>query len=123
MAWAHGLPGSPWVSLDRMRRSIRMESTTLSPGQSRLATGPRPESCQDGLLQQYQKVRCFTERIAEPLAPEDYVVQSMPDASPAKWHLAHTSWFFETFVLSTTPDYHLFHPMYGYLFNSYYNAV
>jgi ergothioneine biosynthesis protein EgtB len=110
---------------DNMRRgSILMESTTLQSGASRLATEPRPESCQDGLLQQYQKVRCFTERICEPLAPEDYVVQSMPDVSPTKWHLAHTSWFFETFVLSSAiPNYQLFHPLYGYLFNSYYNAV
>ncbi|HLH25807.1 MAG TPA: ergothioneine biosynthesis protein EgtB [Chloroflexota bacterium] len=101
-----------------------MESTTLPAGQSRRATEPRPEPCQDGLLQQYQKVRCFTERICEPLAAEDYVVQSMPDASPAKWHLAHTSWFFETFILSPTlPHYQPFHPMYCYLFNSYYNAV
>ena len=77
-----------------------MESITLPQRASRLATEPRPESFQDGLLQQYQKVRCFTERICEPLEPEDYVVQSMPDASPAKWHLAHTTWFFETFVLA-----------------------
>jgi len=101
-----------------------MESITLPHGATRPTTEPRPESCQDGLLQQYQKVRCFTERICEPLEPEDYVVQSMPDVSPTKWHLAHTSWFFETFVLSpAAPHYHTFHPMYGYLFNSYYNAV
>jgi ergothioneine biosynthesis protein EgtB len=101
-----------------------MDLTTFPPGESRLATGARPEPCQDGLLQQYQKVRCFTEWICEPLAIEDYVVQSMPDVSPAKWHLAHTSWFFETFILSPAiPDYHPFHPMYRYLFNSYYNAV
>jgi ergothioneine biosynthesis protein EgtB len=99
-----------------------MKSTTLTGGAPPV-TELRLESCQDGLLQQYQKVRCFTERICEPLCPEDYVVQSMPDVSPTKWHLAHTSWFFETFVLSTTPTYSLFHPTYGYLFNSYYNAV
>jgi len=101
-----------------------MESMTLPQGATRPTTEPRPESCQDGLLQQYQKVRCFTERICEPLEPEDYVVQSMPDVSPTKWHLAHTSWFFETFVLSpAAPHYQPFHPKYGYLFNSYYNAV
>jgi ergothioneine biosynthesis protein EgtB len=58
------------------------------------------------------------------LSPEDYVVQSMPEASPVKWHLAHTTWFFETFVLARfLPDYRPFHPQFGFLFNSYYNAV
>jgi ergothioneine biosynthesis protein EgtB len=72
----------------------------------------------------YAEVRQVTERLCEPLATEDYVVQSMPDVSPTKWHLAHTSWFFETFVLSDAlPDYTPFHPRYAYLFNSYYNAV
>src|SRR4029077_12925948 len=55
---------------------------------------------------------------------EDYVIQSMPDASPVKWHLAHTSWFFETFILIPHfPNYRPFHPDFGVLFNSYYNAV
>jgi hypothetical protein len=58
------------------------------------------------------------------LEPEDYVIQSMPEASPTKWHLAHTSWFFETFVLKQFfPDYQSMHPQFGFLFNSYYNAV
>src|ERR687887_355169 len=100
-----------------------MESTTLTGG-APPATEPRPESCQDGLLQQYQKVRCFTERICQPLCPEDYVVQSMPDVSPTKWHLAHVSWFFETFILGpNVPGYTSLHPQYTYLFNSYYNAI
>jgi ergothioneine biosynthesis protein EgtB len=65
-----------------------------------------------------------TERLAAPLSAEDCLVQSMPDASPVKWHLAHTTWFFETFVLSHfLPGYRPFHPDFGYLFNSYYNAV
>ena len=51
------------------------------------------------LLDRYRAVRAFSEKICVPLHPEDYVIQSMPDASPAKWHLAHTSWFFETFLL------------------------
>jgi ergothioneine biosynthesis protein EgtB len=72
----------------------------------------------------YQSVRRCTEQLCEPLATEDYVVQSMPDASPAKWHLAHTSWFFETFVLAAhVPGYQPFHPQFRVLFNSYYNAV
>src|ERR1700730_1228271 len=73
---------------------------------------------------QYHTVRRWTEHICEPLAIEDYIVQSMPDASPVKWHLAHTSWFFETFVLpAARDDYTPFDPRFGYLFNSYYNAV
>jgi ergothioneine biosynthesis protein EgtB len=72
----------------------------------------------------YREVRALTETLCEPLAVEDYGVQSMPDASPAKWHLAHTSWFFETFVLAPSGrGYPPFDPRYNYLFNSYYNAV
>jgi ergothioneine biosynthesis protein EgtB len=72
----------------------------------------------------FRSVRAQTEALCKPLQPEDYVVQSMPDASPAKWHLAHTSWFFETFVLeAAVPGYEPFHPQYRVLFNSYYEAV
>jgi ergothioneine biosynthesis protein EgtB len=78
----------------------------------------------DSLLAQYRALRQLTEALCAPLAPEDHVVQSMPDASPAKWHLAHTSWFFETFVLAAArPEYQPFHPHFCFLFNSYYNAV
>jgi ergothioneine biosynthesis protein EgtB len=75
------------------------------------------------LASRYRQVRRATEALAEPLSPEDCQVQSMPDASPTKWHLAHTTWFFETFVLAGRPGYTPFHPGYGYLFNSYYEAV
>ncbi len=72
----------------------------------------------------YQTVRAFTDELASPLSPEDACVQSMPDASPAKWHLAHTTWFFETFVLAgAVADFRPFHPQFGYLFNSYYESV
>jgi ergothioneine biosynthesis protein EgtB len=71
----------------------------------------------------YSTVRAETERRADPLSPEDQQVQSMPDCSPAKWHRAHTSWFFETFVLAGKSGYGPFDPSYGYLFNSYYEAV
>lgn len=85
---------------------------------------PEPEPSGQRLAARYQEVRRFTERLCEPLVAEDYVVQSMPDVSPTKWHLAHTSWFFETFVLTPSiSGYQPFHPSYGYLFNSYYNAV
>jgi ergothioneine biosynthesis protein EgtB len=76
------------------------------------------------LLSQYQQVRQLSDRICQPLATEDYVIQSMPDVSPPKWHLAHTTWFFETFLLVPhLPGYTVFHPQFGYLFNSYYEAV
>jgi ergothioneine biosynthesis protein EgtB len=83
-----------------------------------------PEEVRSHLLGWFHGIRRLTETICEPLEPEDFVVQSMPDASPAKWHLAHTTWFFETFVLGPAlRDYRPFRPEYAYLFNSYYNAV
>src|ERR1700729_2969842 len=76
------------------------------------------------LTEQYRRVREATVGVCATLAPEDYVVQSMPDASPAKWHLAHTTWFFEEFVLQQAGEAYEFHdPDFRYLFNSYYNAV
>jgi ergothioneine biosynthesis protein EgtB len=76
------------------------------------------------LLNRYQQVRQISEKICQPLAIEDYTIQSMPDVSPPKWHLAHTTWFFETFVLLPhLPGYTVFDPQFGYLFNSYYEAV
>src|SRR5471030_1022035 len=72
----------------------------------------------------YVAVRGTTERLAAPLHPEDQTVQSMADVSPTKWHRAHVTWFFETFLLAEhLPGYRPFHPMFGYLFNSYYEAV
>src|SRR6202161_1229358 len=77
-----------------------------------------------GLEDAYRTVRRYTEVLCVPLASEDYVVQSMPDASPVKWHLAHTTWFFETFLLSrAAPEYQPFHSGYNFLFNSYYNTI
>jgi DinB superfamily len=73
------------------------------------------------LAERYQSVRALTETLAAPLSPEDQTVQSMPDVSPTKWHRAHTTWFFETFLLAPyLPEYPAFHPAYSYLFNSYY---
>jgi ergothioneine biosynthesis protein EgtB len=72
----------------------------------------------------YRAVRAATEALAAPLSPEDCTAQSMPDASPVKWHLAHTSWFFETFVLeAAAPGYRPLDPAYRVLFNSYYHSV
>lgn len=75
------------------------------------------------LLHRYGAVRRATEQLCESLSPEDCQLQSMPDASPVKWHLAHTTWFFETFLLAAEPDYEPVDARYVYLFNSYYNAV
>ncbi len=72
----------------------------------------------------FQAVRQATEALCGPLAPDDYTPQSMPDASPVKWHLAHTTWFFEEFVLQpATPGYRFHDERFRYLFNSYYEAV
>lgn len=69
----------------------------------------------------YRRVRNRTVQLCEPLNTEDYIIQAMPDVSPPKWHLAHTTWFFEKFILSKyLSNYRLFHPQYNYLFNSYY---
>jgi len=82
--------------------------------------GPEPER----LAARYVAVRGLTERLAAPLSAEDQTVQSMPDVSPTKWHRAHVSWFFETFLLKAfLPGYAEYHPGFGYLFNSYYEAV
>jgi ergothioneine biosynthesis protein EgtB len=75
-------------------------------------------------LARYREVRRRTLELVEPLSAEDCTVQSMPDASPAKWHLAHTTWFFETFVLpKARPGYRAFHLAHRELFNSYYEGV
>jgi ergothioneine biosynthesis protein EgtB len=72
---------------------------------------------------QFRAVRELTETLAGRLSAEDQTAQSMPDASPTKWHRAHTSWFFEEFVLGPTGGYDVFDPTFRYLFNSYYEAV
>jgi ergothioneine biosynthesis protein EgtB len=78
-------------------------------------------SLAEDLVDAYRAVRDETERRAAPLTPEDQQIQSMPDASPAKWHRAHTTWFFEQFLLTEhCPGYKAFHPDYAFLFNSYY---
>jgi ergothioneine biosynthesis protein EgtB len=84
---------------------------------------PSPRAAPDDLLARYASVRAETEARAAPLSPEDQQVQSMPDCSPAKWHRAHTTWFFETFLLADQPGYTPFDPAFAYLFNSYYEAV
>jgi dimethylhistidine N-methyltransferase len=84
----------------------------------------RLQAANDAALDRYRRVRRASEGLVRSLNPEDMGAQSMPDASPTKWHLAHTTWFFETFMLSPhLAGYKVFDPKFGYLFNSYYEAV
>jgi conserved hypothetical protein TIGR03440 len=84
------------------------------------ASSTRAES----LLARFHQIRNFTTALCVNLEPEDFVVQSIPDVSPTKWHLAHTTWFFETFILKKfVSGYQADVPEYAYLFNSYYNAA
>jgi len=77
----------------------------------------------NAFAERYSAVRAASLALAHPLTPEDQAIQSMPDASPTKWHLAHTTWFFETFILNAhAQNYEEFDPAYAYLFNSYYEA-
>jgi len=85
---------------------------------------PQSHAAPSPLLERFQDVRRQTLALCRTLTPEDGQVQSMPDVSPTKWHLAHTTWFFETFLLhQLDSDDRPFHPEYGYLFNSYYNGI
>src|SRR5258706_11465691 len=109
---------------------MQLERTMLSatsPSDARMnfaRWGLRASEAANELSDRYVRVRHQTEALIKPLSPEDMVVQSMPDASPAKWHLAHTTWFFETFLLSVhAPGYRVFDPGYSFLFNSYYEAL
>src|SRR5213596_1947338 len=91
--------------------------------------GEKPASARaisgaESLCARFRDVRDFSKLLTRDLEAEDCVVQSMPDVSPTKWHLAHTTWFFETFVLKKfLAGYRAEIPQYAYLFNSYYNAA
>jgi ergothioneine biosynthesis protein EgtB len=105
----------------------------LSPDTAEIATGrltaedrlssTKPDRV-ERLHKRFHQIRNFTNSLCAGLEPEDCVMQSMPDVSPTKWHLAHTTWFFETFILKKfVPGYRAEIPEYAYLFNSYYNAA
>jgi len=101
-----------------------MSASIARPAQDRSRAHEPARAARDSLAERYRAVRAATERLAAPLSPEDCAAQSMPDASPVKWHLAHTTWFFETFVLAEArPELPPFDPAYRVLFNSYYQAV
>lgn len=78
---------------------------------------------QADLAKQFCTIRNFTERLAGTLTAEDCMIQSMPDASPVRWHFAHTTWFFETFILKQIEGYQEYNEHFSYCFNSYYNAI
>ncbi len=93
---------------------------TPSVGAQSAASPPTPKKALDA----YRRVRSQSEALCEPLETEDYVIQTADFASPAKWHLSHVSWFFETFLLEPYVDgYQAFDPLFTYLFNSYYQGV
>src|SRR5262249_22127528 len=110
----------------RLQRSLVHPEKTVTK-QASAAASPRfssslsdSSSLAQGLVDAFLAVRNETERRAAPLSPEDQQIQSMPDASPTKWHRAHTTWFFEQFLLSEhCPGYQPFHPDFAFLFNSY----
>ena len=100
-----------------------MAEAVSGPAQDHRANAATGERNQE-LIEKYRRVRNFSAQLCRTLQAEDYVVQSMPDVSPTKWHLAHTSWFFETFIVKVwAPRYRSEVPQYAYLFNSYYNAA
>src|SRR5438309_5652684 len=121
--------GCPLGTSSPKQRSLPEPETPVTKSVSAAATlaSPHPSlfsesgSLAQDLVEAFLAVRGETERRAAPLTPEDQLIQSMPDASPAKWHRAHTTWFFEQFLLGEHCDgYGSFHPDYAYLFNSYY---
>ncbi len=89
-----------------------------------IPTAAQARQSQSVLTEQYLRVRAITAALVAPLSDADATVQSMPDASPAKWHLAHTTWFFEAMVLVPQfPNYRCFDERFNFLFNSYYESV
>ena len=88
-----------------------------------MRASPDIASLSAGALENYRRVRARSVALADGLSAEDCGVQSMADASPVKWHLAHMSWFFETMILAELPDYVRFDERFAYLFNSYYEGL
>ena len=98
---------------------ISTEGSTADPAQETVAVIAMPD-----ILERFIHVRQASESICSPLRVEDYGIQTMPDVSPPKWHLAHTAWFFETLLLKPyLPEYQVYHPKFAELFNSYYNTI
>src|SRR6056297_1358732 len=106
-----------------MSQSAEIAADAATPAESTTPADGGFEQ-RERLIDRLLRVRRATEALVEPLRPEDQNLQSMPEVSPAKWHRAHTTWFFETFILAAErPGYEPFHPAFEELFNSYYNGV
>jgi ergothioneine biosynthesis protein EgtB len=103
-----------------MGNQLRKTNSAIVSG---VYTVNKQQATPDMLIEKYLSTRKQSEQIAAMLRAEDMQLQSMPDASPTKWHLAHTTWFFETFVLMKVKGYQAFHEQFNVLFNSYYNSV
>jgi hypothetical protein len=120
-------PSCPNASLKEPKRlSVVIEKGMAAKLSTGLPKGPMMKAAaspQNSLAEAYGLVRAHTEELAAPLSAEDCALQSMPDASPVKWHLAHTTWFFETVILAKQPGYKPADPRFAYLFNSYYEAL
>lgn len=98
-----------------------METSTLKTAEEQAAIKPEERFSRERLIRRFREIRYFSEHITDPLETEDFVVQAMTNTSPTRWHLAHVSWFYETFVLDKAyEDYESMHPQYAYIFNSYY---
>jgi ergothioneine biosynthesis protein EgtB len=115
---------------DRPSRADAMGSDAFQPDKPSRADAMGSDAFQPDepsraeRIDAYRRVRALSERLCEPLEVEDYVLQTVVETSPPKWHLAHVSWFFETFLLrSFLPDYRVFHERFDYLFNSYYEQT
>jgi ergothioneine biosynthesis protein EgtB len=112
--------------MDRKALAKKHEESRMSVIDKIVPPSSAPERVGElraALLAYYRHVRSRTEKLASPISPEDAQVQPMTDASPTKWHLGHTSWFFETFLLSDLAGHQPMNPHYKVIFNSYYNAV
>src|SRR5690606_11102565 len=111
-------------------RNAGLTNPSRLPGDHRLMASARdfaPESTaapsMQSLVERFGQVRALTLELAAPLSAEDAMVQSMADASPAKWHAAHTTWFFERFISAARPGYRPVQPDWDFLFNSYYQSI
>src|SRR5262245_35834458 len=112
------------TQLQSVASPVHATPSANAPASGLLQMQTNPRATADTPLARFLQTRSTTDWLCHPLATDDYGGQSMPEASPTKWHIAHTSWFFEEFVLQAAiAGYRWFDPTFRYLFNSYYEAV